>query len=280
MCTGVLSPVTPSADQKIQILEYNAASMPDETSQYSASNTHIPPPSLFIRYPCSCSLLQLDEFMLPSRHDRWLKPRPNNKWQDLENQRYVDLSRFDDEFVDEEFETSDKGGNEGNDNFNEIPRGDGSKRRSEDEAHHGPYIACSDPNRLGAMNEEALSTDTSPGSQLRCQHMQAPEQETPNDVLGPMEQEDDAITQFLEGMDDQDLHRDSATRLKSFFKSATLEGLEECSMASIGSRILLEDRNYSDKTFRPYPRPLTPKNLYDALRRQVCKSDCSGFFLD
>lgn len=222
--------------------------------------------------------------MLPSRHDRWLKSRPNNKWQDLENQRYVDLSRFDDEFVDEdELESNDKGGNEANDSLNEIPRGDGSDRRSEDEAHHGSYIACSDPDRLGAMNEAILSTDTNLESQLpglRCQHMQAPEQETPNDVLGPMEQEDDVITQFLQVMEDQDLHRDSAARLKSFFKSATLEGLEECYMASMGSRILLEDRNYSDKTFRPYPRPLTPKQLYDALRRQVCKPECSDFFLD
>lgn len=212
--------------------------------------------------------------MLPSRHDRWLKSRPNNKWQDLENQRFVDLSRFDDEFVDEdEFESNDKGGNEANDSLKEIPRGDGNNRRNEDEAHHGSYIAYNDPDRLGAVKEAILSTDTSLESQLpglRCQHMQAPEKETPDNVLGPMEQEDDVITQFLQVMEDQDLHRDSAARLKSFFKSATLEGLEGCYMASIGSRILLEDRNYSDKTFRPYPRPLTPKQLYDALRRPVC----------
>lgn len=222
--------------------------------------------------------------MLPPRHDRWLKSRPNNKWQDLENQRYVDLSQFDDDFVDEdEFESSDKGGNEANDSLNEIPRGDGSNRRSEDEAHHGAYISRSDPERLEEMNEAILSTETSHESQLpglRYQHMQAPERETPNDVLGPMEQEDDVINQFLQVMEDQDLHRDSAARLKSFFKSATVEGLEECSVASIGTRILLEDRNYSDKTFRPYPRPLTPKKLYDALRRQVGKPDCSSFFLD
>lgn len=253
-------------------LKYNAASMSDQNSQCSTSNTHIPQLSPFISSPCSCCVLLLDEATIPSLYDRWLKPRPNTKWQDLENQRFVDLSQFDDEFVDEdEYELSEEGGYKAKDSSNEMPVGDGSDRGNEDEAHHGPHLAYSNSDRLGAMDEAILSTEYSSNTQKpgsMCQ--QAPEQETLNEVL-PMEQEDDVITKFLTVVEDQDLHRDSTARLKSFLKSATLACLEQCSVEWTGSRILLEDRNFSDKTFRPYPRPLAPKQLYDALRRQVYK---------
>lgn len=146
-------------------LEHNAASMPYKNSQFLASNTHIAPSSLLIKNSCSCRVLQLDEAMLPSQHDSCLKHRPNTKWQDLENRRFVDLWLFIDEFVDkEEYEASGEDGNEASDSFNEIPGGDGSNRRSEDEAHHGPHLTCSDPDKLGAMDEAILSTHSGPES--------------------------------------------------------------------------------------------------------------------
>lgn len=75
--------------------------------------------------------------------------------------------------------------------------------------------------------------------------MQAPEQETSNDVLGPREEEDDVITQFLKVMEDQGLNRDSSAKLKRFLKFATLDRLEQFSMTWTGSWILLQDRNLS-----------------------------------
>lgn len=75
--------------------------------------------------------------------------------------------------------------------------------------------------------------------------MQAPEQETSNNILGPMEQEDNVITQFLKFMEDQDLHRDSSAMIKSFLKFATLDRFEQCSMTWTGSWELFQDRNLS-----------------------------------
>lgn len=255
--------------------------MADANWQHSHSNTLILPSSMSTETPCSYCLLQSNQPITPSRHDRWLKPRPNNMWQDVENQRFVDLPQYYDEFVDEdEYELSDE--NDTNNICNEIPgREEGNVSGIEDEAHQGPRLACSLSHTLEVTNEVRLGTGSSFDSQLPVsRNQQAPEQEIPNEILGPVQQEDDVITQFLEVMEDKDLHRDSIARLKSFFKLATLELLEQCSVAWTGSRILLEDRNFSAKTFRPYSRSLTPKQLYDALRRRVGRLHYSWFFLD
>lgn len=82
-------------------------------------------------------------------------------------------------------------------------------------------------------------------------------------------EENNIIECFLRVMEDQDLRRDSIARLRQLFKSATLERLEEGTRDFKGSRILLEDRNFSRKQFRPYPRSMTPKQLYSALEKQV-----------
>lgn len=82
-------------------------------------------------------------------------------------------------------------------------------------------------------------------------------------------EEDGIIERFLRVMEDQGLRRDSSARLKQLLKSVTLERLEEGTRGLKGGRILLEDRNFSRKTFRPYPRSMTPKQLYSALKKQV-----------
>lgn len=249
--------------------------MEDANWQHSHSHIHTLLQSLSTDPHCHCGVIQTNQETAPSRYDRWLKPRPNTEWQDFENQRFVDFHPYDDGFVDEE-ECEHIDESESNDIADEMPdREEESDVRIEDEAHTGRRLACSVSNRLEVANEVILGTDS---QLISVRHQPVPEQEASNEAVGPLEQEDDVITQFLEVMEDQDLRRDSVARLKSFFKSATLECLDKCSMAWTRSRILLEDRNFSAKTFRPYSRSLTPKQLYDALRGQVGRPYYSGFF--
>lgn len=81
-------------------------------------------------------------------------------------------------------------------------------------------------------------------------------------------EEDEIMTRLLELMEGENLHRDSIARLKCLFKSVNLGRLEE-GAKRFRSRILLEDRNFSGKSFRPYPRSMTPKQLYNALGKEV-----------
>lgn len=258
--------------------------MPDTDSQDLPFFPRLLPSSKSTESPSRCGVMQPDQATTPSRNDRWLKPRPNTIWQDVENQRFIDLPRFNDESLDdEEYGSSDE--DEDEDEYedeesgscNEIPDGEGRGSGSEDEVCHvgneaerGHSLACNDSNGLGMTDEGILGTCSESDSQLPgLIFEQIPKHGTPTEILDPMEQEDDAIAHFLRAIEDQDLHRDSIARLRKFFKTAKLEVLEQRSMAWKESRILLEDRNFSAKHFRPYPRSLTPKQLYDALQRQV-----------
>lgn len=89
-----------------------------------------------------------------------------------------------------------------------------------------------------------------------------------SDELIDGSEEDEIIARLLELMEGENLHRDSIARLKHLFKSVNLERLEE-GTKRFRSRILLEDRDFSGKSFRPYPRSMTPKQLYNALGKEV-----------
>lgn len=158
-----------------------------------------------------CPSLNLDESTTLFRYDRWLRPRPNTQWHNLENQRLIDQSRFNSRSVYEDETTSD----------------------SEDE-------------EIKSLHETSGSEGSETGGE-----------------------EDNIIECLLSVMDDRDLRRDSIARLRQLFKSATMERLEEGTRDFEGSRILLEDRNFSRKQFRPYPRSMTPRQLYSALEKQV-----------
>lgn len=148
--------------------------------------------------------------MLP-RYDRWLRPRPNTIWQDVENEAFIHLGFFDSGSLDEDEHTSD-----------------------DEEEEAGSFKSISEPG--GDENES---------------------------------EEDEIVTRILSVIEDQDLRRDSIARLRQLFKSTNLERLEESRTGLKESRILLEDRNFTDRTFRPYARSMTPKQLYSALRRKV-----------
>lgn len=229
------------------------------------------PPSLPNDIRCSCGMLQPRKVSAPSRNDIWLKPRPNTKWQGVENQRFVDLAQFDDDSVDGD-EHESRAPDEADETSDEIPGREESDSAREDEVGRGRNLTCDVSDRSEVPKEVTLGSHSSSDSRISssiCQ--QAAEQETLNEDLGPVEPKYDVVTQFLDVVEDQDLHRDSIARIRSFFKMATPQCLEQCSVAWKGGRILLEDRNLSDKTFRAYPRSLTPKQLYDALGRHVGK---------
>lgn len=148
--------------------------------------------------------------MLPC-YDRWLRPRPNSIWKNVENKTFIDLDFFDSGSLDEDEHTSD-----------------------DEEEEAGSFKSISEPG--GDENES---------------------------------EEDEIVTRILSVIKDQDLRRDSMARLRQLFKSTNLERLEESTTRLKESRILLEDRNFTHKTFRAYPRPMTPKQLYDALGKKV-----------
>lgn len=100
-------------------------SFSNENSQKSISNTQTTLPSLYSDSPCSCSVLHLHQATMPSQHDTYLRPRPNTKWQNLENERFVDQFEF-------------------------------------DELDHGPQSACSVSDRHEVRTEVILGIHSSP----------------------------------------------------------------------------------------------------------------------
>lgn len=185
--------------------------MPHADLYHPYSNIHLLLAQFIMDISGRCISLKPDESAAPFRYDRWLRPRPNTQWQNLENQTLIDQSRFNSGSVYEDDTTS------------EI----------EDE-------------QMKSYHETSDSEGSDSGSE-----------------------EHNIIECFLRVMEDQDLRRNSIARLRQLFKSASLERLEEGTRDLEGSRILLEDRNYSHKQFRPYPRTLTPKQLHSALEKQV-----------
>lgn len=174
-----------------------------------------------------------------SSYDKWLRPKLNTQWQNIENQTFVDYTLL----------TS-------------VPFEDDDEDSSEDEEEEiNTSEGSSDAEVDNIGGEDELSQLA--GDEDKMRH-QLPWNDRPRWA------DDDIVARFVSAMEDQDpLHPDSISRLEQFFKMATLEPLEEASMEVKQSRILLEDRNFSHKTFRPYPRSMTPKQLYEALARQV-----------
>lgn len=248
--------------------------MTDADVRQLTSCPHMISPPLFTNNLSRCGFAQPDQAATPSHYDMWLRPRPNTKWQDVENQRFIDLPRYNDESLDDEefdeYESSDEDEDEDTDSSDEVSDGEVSDNGGENEAGRERDLTCCDLSKPEVADEGISGDDSRFNNQIPgLGRGQTSDHEAPNEGLDSLDQEDDVIAQFLEVMEDQDLHRDSIARLRNFFKTANLEHLEKRSTSWKGSRILLDDRNFSAKHFRPYPRSLTPKQLYDALRRQV-----------
>lgn len=212
-----------------------------------------------------------------SQYEAWVQPRPNNAWQVHENQTFIDQTRVDNAPLDDEDEdTSDNEEEEAesSDDLSDAEEIDneseGEGCDEEDDAEKEDNPACDNFNCPVLTDKEVPGTDQVPGRQLSASGCQEPPTRRPEAVPpGSTEQEDSIVDRFLEVMEDQDLHRDSITRLRKFFKTATLEELEDDGGETKESRILLEDRNFAEKCFRPYPKSMTAKELYSALRKQV-----------
>lgn len=173
---------------------------------------------------------------MSSLYDKWLRPKLNTQWQNIENQTFVDYTLLASIPVEED--EADSEDEEEIDTSEEIL--DAERSDSEDE------------NESGKDEEENETKHNLPWRD------------------GPRLGDYDIVTRFVTAMEDQDpLHPDSISRLEQFFEMATLEKLEEASREVKRSRILLEDRNFSCKCFRPYPRSMNPKQLHEALAREV-----------
>lgn len=173
---------------------------------------------LSTRTACCCPSMKVEESPIPSPYDRWLQPRPNTQWQNLENQTQLEQSRFDSGPLDHDEEVS----------------------YDEDDGTASSEIS----------DAEGIDGDS---------------------------ENDDTIARLLAVMESQDMRYNAIVRLRQLLKPLTLERLEEGSRLSRGSRIILEDRGFSGKTFRPYSRPMTPKQLYVALGRRVRKTCFTDF---
>jgi hypothetical protein len=216
--------------------------------------------------------------MIQYSYDKWLRPRPNTQWKNLENQIFVDQSPLSGQFEDEEDSSEDEeeedtpegiSDNDGSDSDGEY---EDESPEAEDEVERSRSLLSSNGTQL-ADNED-LEAGLNSACHLTPGSGAVPARHTGNDGLYSSAEDDGIVSRFLTVMEeltvkDRDLHRDSIARLRQFFKRATLGCLEEASRGVKSSRILLEDRNFSGKTFRPYPRSMNPKQLYDALTKQV-----------
>lgn len=211
---------------------------------------------------------------MPSQNDRRLRTSPNTQWKNLENQRFINQAQTRSAPFTEYGYTSDD--EESGDSSAEMsdPEGDNNESEGEifdeeDEAEIKCNLECISLNSPGVADQEILETHLSPDDQLHASRYQDRRIENMNH--GSMGQDNTVVERFLGVMKDQDLHRDSIARLSLFFRNVSLQDLEGAGEFWKG-RILLEDRNFSRKTFRPYPRPMTPKQLYSALGKQVRRS--------
>ncbi|KAK2599779.1 hypothetical protein N8I77_011504 [Diaporthe amygdali] len=228
-----------------------------------------------------CGSLRTDESTLSSQYDRWLRPRPNLQWKNVENQTFIDQSKFNSGSLEEDEDGSDDEDDEDEeeeeiDSSDDMSDAEGSERENEDEACHVEEETKSRQhstnNDLGGgvlRDKEVLGTALASDATLPASACEeTPNRSRENASCGSVDQEDDVIALFLGVMDDRDLYRDSIARLRQFFKTATLEDLKEGAGELEESRVVLEDRNFSSKSFRPYPRAMTPKQLYNALGKR------------
>lgn len=221
----------------------------------------------------SCSRLQPDGHTMPSQHDRRLRTSPNTQWKNIENQTFIDQAQIRSAPLDEYGYTSDDE-EESSDSSAEMSDPEGNNNESEDEifdeedeAEIKCNFECISLNSPGVADQGILESHLSPDNQPRASRYQ--DRRTENMDHGSVGQDNTVVERFLGVMEDQDLHRDSIARLSLFFRQVSLQDLEEGAGEFGKGRILLEDRNFSRKTFRPYPRSMTPKQLYDALGKRV-----------
>lgn len=241
--------------------------------QFSPNITSLPP-SLSADASGSCNRLQPDRHTMPSQNDRRLRTSPNSQWKNLENQRFINQSQIRSAPLDEYGYTSDDE-EESGDSSAEMTDPEGNSNESDCESFdEEDELKCNlksiSLNSPGVADEEILETHLGPDDQLQASRYQ--DRRTENMNPGSVGQDSTVVDRFLGVMKDQNLHRDSIARLSLFFRKVSLQDLEKGAGEFGKGRILLEDRNFSRKTFRPYPRPMTSKQLYNALGKQVRRS--------
>lgn len=190
---------------------------------------------------------------------RWIaKPRPNLLWHNIENQRFVDPSRYP---VDKSLDDTHGDSSEENDDADESQDGqsgtmsdNGDEKTPEKEA--------------GAELEAEVGVDLDPSKSTSKgqEHSQAtvPGCET--------EYWEDTVLRFLDVAQDHESRHAAVKRLHDFFHHATLnqsdryhEGLE----GRTGCQTVIDDRNFTSRLYRRYPRPMDPAEVYGKLMEKV-----------
>lgn len=212
-------------------------------------------------------------------YDKWLRPRPNIQWQNLENQIFVDQTPLSGQFEADEDLSEVEDDDDTTDGITDIEESNGESE-PEDESPDAGYESERSQSLISYTGTQLAADEVFGAESTLARHLNppgvrdAPARRTGNEARNPFPDDDGIVQRFLTVMEelavkDRDLYRDSIARLRQFFKTATLRGLEEARFGCISSRILLEDRNFSGKTFRPYPRSMTLNELYEALAKHV-----------
>lgn len=172
------------------------------------------------------------------------KSRPSLAWHDTENQRFVDLSRYPDYYPSD---------------------GDSDNSSESNEDDNGSQDGLSEVASDKGDDTEGQADLATPISADEEEHNPAanPSLETTH--------REDAVSRFLDVVEDHDAHRASVERWRNFLDGASLEQLNQDDGASrdSGCQTVLDDRNFTSRLYRRYKRPLSPAEIYEKLMEKV-----------
>ncbi|ROW07472.1 hypothetical protein VPNG_07108 [Cytospora leucostoma] len=165
-----------------------------------------------------------------------LEPWPNLRWQEIENQIFVDPSRYPpvDEEPDEDGALDTIIGEDGGDEETEVGLSEVIINKS----------GKVQDDKADMTAEKRVATDAS-------------------------NLEESNISRFLDVVDDHDTYRTSVERLRDFFGDVSLAQLDADSngiVESLRCQTVLDDRNFTSGLYRDHSRPLTPRQVYEALK--------------
>ncbi|ROW08464.1 hypothetical protein VMCG_03212 [Cytospora schulzeri] len=198
-------------------------------------------------HPSSCH--QCRSVHVDSDAGQWIAfSRPNLLWHNLENQRFVDPSRY-----------------PADDKFDEDPDSSSEESDDDDDGKNGVSEVATDNEDdvtgEAAETEAEARVDTAGGTPVSEEEEERSPIEIPRCET---RLEEDSVLRFLDVVEDHDAHCASVERLRDFFDDASLNQLKE-DRADTGSQTVIDDRNFTSRLYRRYSRPLAPAGVYEKL---------------
>jgi hypothetical protein len=187
-----------------------------------------------------------------------MKPRPNLLWHNIENQIFVDPSRYypaDDTF------------DEGNGNSSEEIEDYDEDQDSLSDLTTGNEDATTLEKAAEAEDEARVATAMgTTASKEGHEHSRAAIRKFETKL------EDSTVVRFLDVVQDHDSHYAPVERLRNFLDGASLEQLRKDGKATErrrGCQTVLDGRNFTSRQYRHYARPLDPVKVYEKLLEKV-----------